>query len=283
MNKSKILLLLVLSTLTALGAAAQSEPTLARAGAQSLRQSDIDRTIEFFEWAFQKQFTAGQRGDYRSIKIEQFKADPAGTRKGFDDLAATFAAIRTKDEDEQARVREKFNESFVEQLRRQDDAEARLLLAVYEGASTPANDDGPETPGDAVGDLSALAGEWVWSRSGSSTWGTNGSYLGSNGSRFTYKFSADGRVEFTGIMNVMAGGCNQQIFRLVRGQASLSGDSLTISWQPEKFTRDFSCDRANNYTKTRPAKTETLKIRLQTENGRRELCIEGDECYSRSK
>lgn len=77
------------------------------------------------------------------------------------------------------------------------------------------NDSSEESDSSAEkGDTSRLAGKWVWAHTGSSTYSTGGSYMGGNGSRFTYEFSEDGEVEFTGIMNVMQGSCRMQIFKI---------------------------------------------------------------------
>lgn len=274
MNKLKSLLLMVLC-------AGFIGGMVVNVSAQSgLRQADIDKTIEFFEWALQTKFTAEQRGKYREIKAEQFQADAAGTRRGMNDMLTTFTAVRVKSESEQERVRQAFVPDFVEQMRSVNDAESKFLLSIYENSQTTSDADG-ETNGD-IGDISAIVGKWVWSRTGGTTWTQGGTYVGGNGSRFTYQFSPNGAVEFTGMMNVMQGGCSQQIFQSIKGQASLSGDTLTIRWQPEKFTRDFSCDKTGNYTKTRPAKTENLKISFRDSSGQKQLCIAGSECFSPS-
>ena len=134
-------------------------------------------------------------------------------------------------------------------------------------------------------DIENLAGEWVWTRTGSSTVSSSGVYAGSSGSRFTYEFSPDGTAKFTGLMNVMQGGCNMQIFRNAEGQASLSGEQLTIEWQPETFTRDDSCSSSQNYTKTMPARTEKSTVKFKNDGGREQLCMTEKEetCFSRAE
>lgn len=138
-----------------------------------------------------------------------------------------------------------------------------------------------DSPADS-GDAARLAGKWVWARTGSGTYSTGGAYMGGNGSRFTYEFAEDGTVEFTGIMNVMQGGCRMQIFKSRRGQANLSGDALTINWSPADFTRDDSCDTAGNYEKTLPAETEALKATFKNSAGQNQLCLTGKDetCFS---
>jgi hypothetical protein len=260
-------------------ASAQSSgQLLAESGGESLKKSDVDQVIAFFEWAFETKFTDEQRNEYQSIKAESFRKDPAAEKKGINMILTTFAALRAKNENQQAKVRQAFNNDFIAQLRRDKSAEAVFLASVYDGAQGAAGNQTNEANG--VGDISAIVGKWVWGRTGSSTISTVGTYMGSNGSRYTYQFFPGGRVEYTGIMNVMQGGCNQQVFRSVKGQASLSGNELTIRWEPEKFTRDFSCDTANNYTKTMPAKTEKLRIRFRNDAGQKQLCISDSECFS---
>jgi hypothetical protein len=151
-------------------------------------------------------------------------------------------------------------------------------------SNVAAGGSGDEAPG-SFGDVSALAGKWVWARTGSTTWNQNGVYAGGNGSRFTYQFSPGGAVEYTGIMNVMMGGCSQQVYTSKKGRARLSEDTLTIDWSQATSSRDFSCDRPNNYTKTLPAETETLKVTFKNSStGQRQLCTVagggGETCFS---
>ena len=244
--------------------------------------ADTDKLINYYEWLFETRFTSEQREQYDEIKQEDYRSDGVSEKKGIDSLMANFAKIKSKDENEQARIRGNAVGNFVKSLEDagSDNKEAKFLLAVYNDAQAKA---AREAEANGAGDISAYVGKWVWAHTGSSTISTGGAYMGSNGSRFTYQFSPDGTVEFTGIMNVMQGGCSQQIFRSIKGKASVSGNNLTISWQPEKFTRDFSCDTANNYTKTMPAKVEKHKISFKTDLGQKQMCFLGEECFSETK
>ena len=244
--------------------------------------ADTNKLINYYEWLFETRFTSEQRSQYSEIKDDDYRKDGANEKKGIDSLMGNFAKIKGKDENEQARVRGNVIGNFVKSLEEagSDNREAKFLLSVYNDAQTK---QAQEAEANGAGDISAYVGKWAWSHTGTSTISNGGAYMGSNGSRFTYQFSPDGTVEFTGIMNVMQGGCNQQIFRSIRGKASVSGNNLTISWQPEKFTRDFSCDTANNYTKTIPAKIEKHKISFKTDLGQKQMCFLGEECFSETK
>ncbi|MEP0918638.1 hypothetical protein NC981_17545 [Leptolyngbya sp. DQ-M1] len=250
---------------------------------QSLDRSDINQVIDFYEWVFRAKFTPAQRSEFQSITLNRFNQDPAGTKKSIDELIANYTEVIAQPEAAQSRVRQGFTQEFVEQLRKlPNDAEAKLLLSVYESANSQTASTQPEGSAEGVGNVSTLTGKWVWARTGSGTYTQGGAYLGANGSRFTYQFQPNGTVEFTGIMNVMSGGCNQQIFQSRKGRVRLSGSTLTINWSPGTFTRDFSCDSANNYTKTVPAENETYQVRFKADVGQRQLCLtrKDETCYS---
>jgi hypothetical protein len=297
MSKIKILFLMVLclgvtSATTNVSAQTGDDKVLISAGGKSLKQSDINQIIEFYEWAFQTRFTNEQRAQYRQLKESEFRRNPAEAKKGNDEVRGFLPQINSSSQSEKERVRNAFNASFVSQLRKTtDDAEVKFLLGVYDaanGGETAAGDtiNSANSSDSLIGDLSTLVGKWVWSRTGSGNWnGATGAYVGGNGSRFTYSFASDGAVEYTGIMNVMMGGCSQQVFMQKKGRASVQGNTLTIRWSGGTSTRDFSCDRANNYTKNLPAETETLKINLTSNStGQKLFCVgaEGKEqtCFS---
>jgi hypothetical protein len=263
------------------------------AGAKPLRQSDVDRMIEFYEWAFEVKFTAQQHERMRESMEGEFRTDAAQARAGIDDVMASYAKVKALSPAEQEAKREKFAPAFVENLRKATgDPTSELLVSIYdeahgggqssEDASTATAADSGRSPDAPVGNISAIVGGWVWARSGSSTYTTGGSYMGSNGSRFTYKFLANGSVEYTGIMNVMTGGCRMQVFTAKKGRANLSGGTLTINWAPADFSRDDSCSPSKNYKKKLPAETETFKVRFQDSYGQRQLCMTGKDetCFS---
>ena len=298
MSKIKILFLLALCVGLIGGAMNVSAQTggdkvLVSAGGKTLKQSDVDAIIEFYEWASQTRFTSEQRAQYGQLKAAEFRRNPAEAKKGNDEVRGFLPQINLSSPVEKERVRNAFNDNFIAQLRKEtDDAEAQFLLGVYDAARggaiamNDALDSADASDSSTGGDFSTFVGKWVWSRTGSGTWNTyTGTYAGGNGSRFTYQFSPNGAVEYTGIMNVMMGGCSQQVFMQKKGRATVHGDTMTIKWSGGTSTRDFSCDSANNYTKNLPAETETLKINFtKNSTGQKLFCAgaEGKEatCFS---
>lgn len=280
---------------------AQTGDKILVAGKKSLKQSDVSKLIDFYEWAFETKFSGEQREKFEDYTIAEFRSDAMGSRATIDDIIGTLPKILAADESVQRETRKNFLEAFLPEARKNSDENSRMLIAIYEAAhngndygsqkettasSNSGNyEDAAEAEGASnanVGNLSALVGEWVWGRSGSSTYTTGGAYMGSNGSRHAYKFYANGTVEYTGIMNVMTGGCKMQIFKSAKGKARLSGNTLTINWSPAVFTRDDSCSSSQNYKKTLPAETETFQIQFKNSYGQKQLCMTGKDetCFS---
>ena len=140
---------------------------------------------------------------------------------------------------------------------------------------------------NSVADISALTGKWVLDNIPERTWTYTGSYAGGDGWRYAYRFSPDGAVEHTGIMNARMGNCSEQVFTFKKGRGSLSGDTLTIKWARGTLTRDVFCDRVNKYKETTRAETQTLKVTFKNSStGRRQLCTVskvGETCFTRTE
>jgi hypothetical protein len=272
-----------------------SDKVLVSAGGKQLRQTDVNKLVQFYEWAFETKFSADERRRYAEYTAQEFRANPAGERASIDDIVETLPKILAADEDVQAGTRRRFLEAFLPEARGKSDENSQMLVAIYDAAhggndqTSAQNDSNDNLPSndavEGVGNISGLVGKWVWGRSGSSTYSAGGGYMGSNGSRFTYQFNANGTVEYTGIMNVMTAGCNMQVFKSMKGKASLSGTTLTVNWAPAAFSRADSCSPSKDYKKTLPAETETFQVKFKTDYGQRQLCLTGKDetCFSPEK
>lgn len=307
MNKLKYLFLLALCAGLIGGAWASSvsaqtgDDRVLVAGKKPLKQSDVSGMIEFYEWAFETTFSGDEREKFQEYTALEYRGDPAGSRRTIDDIVGTLPQILAAEADVQRKTRKNFLAIFLKELRKNSDENSRLLIGIYaaarggngsnvaakksgDSAETEESNETENFSGGSAGNISQLVGKWVWGRTGSSYVNqTTGVYAGGSGSRHTYQFSAGGAVEYTGIMNVMTGGCNMQIFKTMRGKASLSGDTLTVNWSPATFTRDDSCSPSKNYKKTLPAETETFTVNFKNSSGQQQLCLtsKDETCFSR--
>lgn len=269
------------------------------AGKTPLKQSDIDKLIEFYEWAFQTEFNSTQKADFQEHTVKEFRINPTESRKTIDDIVTTLPKILAAAEDLQTDTRKNFLAAFLPELQKGTDDNSQMLLSIYETANGtfPKNTSSSEKTEEdrygtyetvkkvAVGGFAAIVGKWVSGNTGSLTTTTSGVYLGGNASRHSYQFGANGAVEYTGIMNVMTGGCRMQIFRTTKGKATLNGDTLTINWTSGSFSRDDSCSPSKNYKKSLPAETETFKVNFETYYDDKQLCLTGSDktCFSLDK
>jgi hypothetical protein len=300
MRTYKFVLVLAVVAALASAAFAQADQVLV-SGKNQLKKSDVTTLIDFYEWALEAKFSDSQRERFAVNTVEEFRANPSEGRKTISEIITTFPRLKAAQPDVQQSARETFVSEFIAIAKKGDDENSRMLVQIYESAhpgpaetnsqahaqvqptseatadAAPAasNDDNP-------GAVADLAGKWAWGRTGSMTKTTSGVYLGGNASRFTYEFDGRGNVTMTGIMTVMTGGCEMEVFRTARGKASITGDELTLNWQPASFSRHNSCSPEKDYKKTLPAEREVMTVKFRTDYGQKQLCLTGKEemCYS---
>lgn len=299
MKNLKYLIFLILFACVLSGATfvnAQTGDRVLVSGKNSLRQSDINGLIEFYEWAFETEFSGEQRERFQDLVLEAFRSDAASSRKNTDVVLNVYKQVKALDAETQQQKREIFVSDFVSELRKTpDDETSKFMLEVYgqSQSQTQSSDVAYDSNANAnntddanisnIGGVSDLTGTWVWGSSGSTTKTTTGVYLGGTASRFTYQFLANGTVQYTGIMTVMTGGCRLQAFTTKKGRVSIKGDTMTIAFSPASFSRDDTCSPAKNYKKTLPAETEVYKIKFKNDYGQTQLCMTGKDetCFSK--
>ena len=195
-----------------------------------------------------------------------------------------------------ARLQDKVREAVLGDLRgaAASGGMSRFILDLYEersgqestaAAGTQDNSSDEPANGNTSG-LSTIVGTWVNGRSMTSVTNSIGVTSAGTGSRFTYKFSPNGTVEYTGIMQTVSyGGCKLVAFTQKTGKFSISDDTMTISYAPAHFSRDDSCDRAGNYKKTLPAETVKQQFSVKEKYGDMYVCFvekSGEEsCFSK--
>lgn len=116
-------------------------------GKQSLRQSDVDTIIKFYEWAFETTFNDDDRERFQELSVQAFRQDPSGSRKSADVLIGAYEKVQLKPEADQAKLRQTFNEGFIKDLRATNDEASALLLEIYDrtqgGSDTAGREPGP--------------------------------------------------------------------------------------------------------------------------------------------
>ena len=116
---------------------------------------------------------------------------------------------------------------------------------------------------------------------------TTGQTTASNGSTFTYKFSANGSFEFIGYMKSTMYGCTTGLFNDKRGKVEIDGDQITLVPTKNFWRNTYSCapnsSKERNYTLER----ETFTWRTtEDEYGKTLVCLaneKGESCYRREE
>lgn len=228
------------------------------AGPQALRQSEVDRLIEFYEWAFGTRFSADERARYQSFAVEGFRRDAAASRKGADALLSEYAKILTRDEATQQKMRRSLNEYCGQILRETNDGESRLLLGIYErGLSEAGQETSPEatagvgrdTPAGGAGSTN-LVGKWVRSTGGGRGDDGTGKTTYSSGTSYTFEFFAGGAMRFHVEKKVLSiTQCRISEVTEIPGRYTVNGDTLTINLGEGTSVGTSSCEEKGNFKK----------------------------------
>lgn len=116
---------------------------------------------------------------------------------------------------------------------------------------------------------------------------TTGSTTPGNSSTFSYKFYADGRFQFVGLMQSTMYNCTTTLFNEKAGRVSVDGSTITFIPTKNFWRNSNSC--APNSTKEKnhvlDEETDEWSIK-QDEQGRRLICLKdakGESCFREEK
>lgn len=303
MNKIKNILLIVLCAAifgTASGVSAQKNNT----DKSAITQTELNKLVEFFEWAFESKFTAAERKKYNALVIKEYKQNPEESRKNADVLIAVLNKVTSLNEEKQAELREMFNEDYVADLRASGDEGSRLLLGIYErGQGGKSNSETVENSGDesvndepppvpvGAGTSSKLVGAWFRSDgTGGATDGT-GKTRYNSGTDTTFEFFADGKMKVTVKKETLSiTQCRINETTSISGTYSVSGDQLIMNLAGGTSVGTDSCQSSGNYKKSLSASTLTKTFAVKNlesvfrPDAPLVLCLDGaadDQCFER--
>ena len=276
------------------------------AGKSGIKQSEINKLIEFYEWAFETNFSPNERARYQTFAVEGFRQDAAEARRSADSLLAAYDKVRVKDGETQAKLREMFNEGFVKDLRAANDDASQLLLGIYERGQNGSNGNVrevlsseedlrdteiPATNRGAAGS-SKLVGKWTRSVGAGRGDDGTGKTTYESGSNYTFEFFADGTMRFlieTKVLSIMQ--CRTTETAKIPGTYSVSGGELTMNLGTGTSVGTSSCETKGNFKKTLSASklVKTFVVKNLDSVFRPDapliLCFDGagdDACYEKS-
>jgi hypothetical protein len=313
MNKLKILFLVTLCAVI-VGCAddvsaqrGSGSGTVPVAGKNGISQSEINKLIKFYEWAFEASFSPDERARYQTSVVDGFRQNAAEGRKNADSLLSAYDKVRAKDAETQAKLREMFNESFVKDLRAANDDASQMLLGIYERGQNGGSDGSvrevlpseedlrdagtPSTNRGSAGS-SKLVGEWTRSVGAGRGDDGTGKTTYESGSKYTFEFRADGTMRFlseTKVLSIMQ--CRVTEITKLPGTYSVSSGEVTMNLGTGTSVGTSSCEAKGNFKNTLSA--STLKKKFIVKNldsvfrpdAPLILCFDGadgDACYEKS-
>ena len=265
-------------------------------GKYQLRELQVDKVIEFYEWAFETEFSDDERERFQAISIEAFRQDAPTSYQNADTLIKALAKVRVKDEAAQQKMRESFNESFVQDLRAGSDEASVLLLGIYErGRQKTDAVSGIESPKSSSRGASVsnkLVGKWMRSTGAGRGDDGTGKTTYSSGENTTFDFYADGTMQFTVDKKVLSiVQCRISEVTKISGTYTIDGNQLTMNLGAGTSVGTSSCEKAGNFKKTLSPSTlaKTFVIRKMQSVFRPDepllLCLDGatddSDCFER--
>ncbi len=235
------------------------------------KQADVDGLIKFHEWVAETKFTSAQRDKFESFVEKDFERDAADARKKTDELLETFKQIKAADKGVQSTTRTLLVPAYIADFRKKNDDYSRFMLSIYDkensgnGTDDTNNSSSEETDSPQGSISQEITGRWHRDEGSSYIDATGKTQYGA-GADFTYHFSSDGTVEYTmdkKVKTIMQ--CDMVEKKSRNGKYAVNGDTITVNFGEMKFFSSSSCDDKDNFDKTLPAETVTLKWSLKTE------------------
>ena len=273
-----------------------NDPVLV-SGKQTLRQSDIDRLTEIYEWLLASRFTAAERRQYQKLIVAEARANER-TADGIASMLESYDKIMAATPEKRDQVRRQLLPEIVSIMENDDSEASKLLLSIHrksEGATAdieePANDSRNNDPnrrgggGGGAVTVADLAGIW----STSSVSGTRykslvtGQLSDPSGSIIEYEISPDGTIKHVGYLSSTVYSCTTKLFISRTGRVQINGSSITFDFAPGKRMYQ-TCSQSASRNDTLPAERKTYPFRLgpdeygilqlcTTEENGKEFCI----------
>ena len=283
--------ILIFAALAALTAPAFAQTTngtgdkILVSGKYTLKQSDIDRLTELYEWLFAGKFTAAERRQYQKLIVADARVDER-TAESIVSMVESFEKIRAASAEKREQVRRELLPEIVSYLEKENNEINELLLNVYQNAggatadrNQPADDsrnaDSRNADSNRGGAVSVADLAGIWSTSSSS--GTRyrslvtGELSDPSGSIIEYQISPNGVIKHVGYLSSTVYSCTTKLFISRTGRISISGARITFDFAPGKRMYQ-TCSQSASRNDTLPAERKTYPFRLERDEYGVKLC-----------
>jgi hypothetical protein len=258
-------------------------------GNPSLKQSDVDELINFFEWLFEARFNDEQRSEFRTLAIKEWKSGEKAV-KGITDIVASHRKFQNLTAAQREQVRQELLPHITASFQTERSDVNVFLSKIYQKAdgadSTARNatDSGDNTGGAVT--LADLVGTW----SSGSVSGeryknlTSGDLSDASGNMSEYIISANGEIKYTGYLSTTIYACTTKLFFIKTGKISVSGSSVTFDYKTGERDYQNSCNSSLSGVKPISPQKKTVQFTLERDQHGVRFCTveEGNKtCLSK--
>ncbi|HYE74335.1 MAG TPA: hypothetical protein VEF04_13435, partial [Blastocatellia bacterium] len=274
--KQLLVLSLIVTSLLSLFIPAQANPNEVLVnGKPPLTRELVGSVGRFFEWLFEGRLSIEQQRQLESILVTAWKKQDRGEIEGVSQIVELQARIESLSAEDQIKVRNEIRPKITENLRSTPTDEfSRLILSLANSGNRNQNN-AASNYSTQLSDRSALIGSWRTARISMLQYQDRitGSTTPGNGTTFNYKFSPDGRFEFSGYLQTTAYNCTTTVFNPMSGTYKVDGSRVIL--RPEKNTWQMRNNCAPSKNMDRPGKMDVLVYdwRLKREDGYTSLCL----------
>ncbi|MDQ4120735.1 MAG: hypothetical protein M3209_04730 [Acidobacteriota bacterium] len=289
MNINRVLimtiLIIVVITEFACTALAQKQPEngdgVVVTGKYQLKQSDINRLTEIYEWMFAGKFSAAQRKQFQALIIKEAQVNN-GNAKSIISMLQSFEKIQAASVEKREQIRQELVREVIAALEKEPNETNDLLLEVYRGAqgetankNAPADDLGNDKTRNQNGAIKVADLAGIWSTSSVSTERyrslVTGELSDPSGSIIEYKISPNGEIKHVGYLSTTVYSCTTKLFISRSGRISISGSNITFDFAPGKRMYQ-TCSASASRNDTLPAERKTYPFRLERDEYGLKLC-----------
>lgn len=260
-------------------APAQLKDTVIVDGNPALKQSDVDKLQDFFEWLFEKKFSKAQKGEFQSLVIKKWQSGEMEIT-AFLGVLKSHTEIQALNESDREKIRQQLLPQALDTLRRRRNEINEFLTAIYENSrndSSVSNSDQNAIENAGSGGsvtLADLAGTWSSGNVSGIRYKnlTNGDLSDVSGNMSEYIVSAKGDIQYTGYLSTTIYSCSTRLFFTKKGKISISGSTITFDYKTGERDYQNSCNASLSGVKPIPPQRKTVSFTLERSAQQVKLC-----------
>lgn len=237
-------------------------------GNPALKQSDVDKLQDFFEWLFETKFSKAQKGEFQSLVVQKWQAGEKEST-GILDILKTHDGIQALSESDRADVRRELLPKVLDSFRNGRSSDInKFLSGVYENRrenSLTADGNAVENSGGNAATLADFAGTWSSGNVSGRRYKnlTSGDLSDASGNMSEYIISKNGDIQYTGYLSTTIYACSTKLFFTKKGKISVSGSFITFDYKTGERDYQNSCNASLSGVKPIPPQKKTVPFTLE--------------------